>query len=75
LEHTDLILIYFRKEYYDITDPTALPVAKFGDPLEYKAPPKPVPILCDVCEDGTEAAVFCVESQKKLCEQHHKVSL
>jgi len=49
-------------------------VAKLGDVLEYKAPPKPPPILCDVCEDGTEAVVFCVESEKKLCEQHQQVS-
>jgi len=62
------------KEFYDITDPTTLPVAKLGDVLEYKAPPKPAPILCDVCEDGTEAVVFCVESEKKLCEQHQQVS-
>jgi len=50
-------------------------VAKLGDVLEYKAPPKPAPIPCDVCEDGTGAVVFSVEIQKKLCEQHYKVSL
>jgi len=33
-----------------------------------------VPIPCDVCEVGTEAVVFCVESEKKLCEQHQQVS-
>jgi len=59
------------KKFYDITDPTTLP----GDPIEYKAIPKPAPILCDVGENETETVVFCVESQKKLFEQLQKVSL
>jgi len=54
------------KKFYDITDPTTLPVANLGDPIEYKAIPKPAPILCDVGENETETVVFCVESQKKL---------
>jgi len=68
------LILYFRKKYYEITDPTTLPVARFGDPLKYEALPKPVAIPCDVCEDGTGAVVFCVESEKKLCEQHQQVS-
>jgi len=67
--------IYCRKDHYDITDPTTLPVAQYGDPLEYKSSPQSAPIPCDLCKGGTDAAVFCMEIQKKLCQQHKEVSL